>query len=112
MDKDTRKSIELGFGGKKPPEFYTKCKDTKMKRRKHFFELIGFIIIFFLFLYVYYINPMENIKGDFLLATLSTISLIFIAGSLVAIYKNIRTWIDMFHIIKERFDDYENKRKG
>jgi len=107
MDKEIKKSIELGFKGKLTPEFYAKWKATHKKRMYHLWELLGFIMMFTIFLWTYYI--FDNNNSDFVIY-LKILLMIFIIASLIAIYKNIMTWIDMFHVIKERFDEYEKNR--
>lgn len=115
MDKEIKKSIELGFEGKLTPEFYAKWKFTHKKRMQHLFELLGFIALLFLFLYLFFILDTSKADGitdsawDIVDYTKIIIT-IFIIACLVAIYKNIMAWIDMFHIIKERFDEYAKKR--
>lgn len=111
MDKETKKSIELGFEGKLTPEFYAKWKATNKKRRKHLLELLGFIALLFLFLYGFYMFDIQETQTQNTAFTyMKIITTIFIIASLVSIYKNIMTWIDMFHIAKERFDEYAKKR--
>jgi len=116
MDKETKKSIELGFNGELTQEFYEKWKYTKKKRIHHLVELLGFITLLFLFLYTYgslfpsYIATYDTTPQPIFEIVLKILLIIFIIASLIAIYKNIMTWIDMFHVIKKRFDEYEKNR--
>jgi len=118
MDKETKKSIELGFNGKKPPEFYAKWKLTNKKRFNHLWELFGFIAMFFILLWTYAILYPSNMAQAGILTPqshfkllLQGILIILIIVSLLAIWKNCKTWIDMFHVMKERFDEYEKNRQ-
>jgi len=109
--KAIKKSIELGFNGETPPEFYAKWKSTKLKRIRHLIELLLFIslVVLFLITYnnIYYIFQTEETMFNRILLS---ICLVMIIVCMIAIYKNIRTWINMFEIAKERRVKYEKER--
>lgn len=103
MNKDIEMSIELGYLGFTPKEYYEKRKSVMKVRRRLKLELTGFFI--FISMSIYFL--FYSYKALFF--KLAMIICVIVLS--IAIIKNLAVWNEIFDIKKERFDEYE-KLKG
>jgi len=90
-NEEKLKSIELGFKGKTPPEFYEKWKNTNKVRQRLLLELfveVVFIIVFISMCFISFWFIFMVLLGIFIL------------------YKNLYIWYDIHMIKMERFKEY------
>ena len=103
-DEEINKSIELGFLGITPPEYYIKKRKVKKVRRMLKLELTGFTIFLAINLYLLvFCNYSIHIKLGLI---------IFIIVMVFAIILNLAVWNQIFDIKKQRFKEYNELKKA
>lgn len=95
LSDDMEFSIELGFNGELSDEYYKKKQSVLKVRKMLKIQLISFISIIILFLCVLQYN---------------IVSIVFIGVGFIAVYKNIKVWIEIRNIKLQRFKDYYEKQ--